>query len=165
MKQTLFFCAGLIISSAALVNNAHAQKAQNVQMATEIDIPVNVINLKAIRDFTKEFKQAQDATWFVIDDGFVVKFKQNGIETRADYNKKGIRLHTIRTYDESKLPTGIRHQVKSTYYDYDIVQVQEIEKPANAFTYIVHLEGKTKLINLRISDGDMEEWQKFDKSK
>ena len=108
---------------------------------------------------------ASDEAWFATDDGFVVKFKQDGVETRADYNKKGNWLHTIRTYDENRLPEDIRHLVKSSYYDYDILQVQEIEKPSNTFTYIVHLEGKTKFINLRITDENMEEWQKFDKSK
>jgi hypothetical protein len=165
MKQIFFVCAVLIISSPALVNNAYAQNAQNAQMATEIETPVNVINSKAVRDFNKEFKQVSDEAWFATDDGFVVKFKQDGVKTRADYNKKGHWLHTIRTYDENKLPPDMRHLVKSSYYDYDILQVQEIEKPYNTFTYIVHREGKTKLINLRISDGDMEEWQKFDKSK
>jgi len=165
MKQIFFVCAVLIISSPALVNNAYAQNAQNEQMATEIKIPVDVINSKAVRGFSKEFKHASDEAWFVTDDGFVVKFKQDGVETRADYNKKGNWLHTIRTYDENKLQPDIRHLVKSSYYDYNILQVQEIEKPSDTFTYIVHLEGKTKLINLRISNEDMEEWQKFDKSK
>jgi hypothetical protein len=41
--------------------------------------------------------------------------------------------------------------------------VQEIERPREPFTYVVHLEGKTKLINLRVSDGEMDQWQKFDK--
>jgi len=43
--------------------------------------------------------------------------------------------------------------------------VQEIEKPRETFTYVVHLEGKTKLINLRVSNGEMDEWQKIDKSE
>lgn len=165
MKQIFFVCAVLIISSAALVNNANAQSAENAQTASEVEIPGDAINSKAVREFIKEFKQASNEAWFVTDGGFVVKFKQGGIETRADYNKKGNWLHTIRTYDENKLPADIRHRVKSSYYDYNILQVQEIEKPSNTFTYIVHLEGKTKLINLRITDENMEEWQKFDKSK
>lgn len=165
MKKTIFFCAAFVISSSALVNTAVAQNAQNEEMPTEINTPVNVISSKAIRNFTKEFKQASDEAWFVVDGGFVVKFTQDGVETRADYNKKGNWLHTIRTYDENKLPADIRHLVKSSYYDYNILQVQEIEKPSNAFTYIVHLDGQTKLINLKVINGEMEEWQKFDKSK
>jgi hypothetical protein len=100
---------------------------------------------------------------FILDD----------INYRVDYDKKGIWLHTIRTYNENKLPSDVRHLVKSSYYDYNIIVVQEIEIPwepfmdfpTDLFTYIVHLEGKTKLINLRVSNGEMDEWEKFDKSK
>ena len=165
MKKTIFFCAALVISFSALVNTAVAQNAQNEQMPAEINAPVNAISSKAVRNFTKEFKQTSDEAWFVVDDGFVVKFTQNEVETRADYDKKGNWLHTIRTYGENKLPADIRHLVKSSYYDYNILQVQEIEKPSNAFTYIVHLEGPAKLINLKVINGEMEEWQRFDKSK
>ena len=142
MKKTIFFCAALVISSSVLVNTAIAQNAQNEQMPTEIETPVDVINSKAVRDFSKVFKQASNEAWFVTDDGFVVKFKQDGVETRADYNKKGNWLHTIRTYDENKLPADIRHRVKSSYYDYDILQVQEIEKPSSNFTILFILKEK-----------------------
>jgi hypothetical protein len=43
--------------------------------------------------------------------------------------------------------------------------LREIGRPANALTYVVHLEGQTNLINLVVSNGEMEEWQKFAKSK
>jgi hypothetical protein len=162
MKKMFFVCAVLIISSPALVNNSHAQTAH---IPVEIKPPVNEVSSKAVRNFINKFKQASGETWFVTDGGFVVKFKQHGVETRADYDKKGDWLYTIRTYDESGMSAELRHLVKSSYYDYNILQVQEIETPSDNFTYIVHLEGKTKLINLRINDGDMEEWQKFDKSK
>jgi hypothetical protein len=163
MKKMFFVCAVLIISSPALVNNSYAQTAHTL---IEIKPPVNEISSKALRNFTNKFKQASGETWFATDDGgFVVKFKQHSVETRADYDKNGNWLYTIRTYDENEMSAELRHLIKSSYYDYSILLVQEIEMPFDNFTYIVHLEGKTKLINLRINNGDMEEWQKFDKSK
>jgi hypothetical protein len=83
---------------------------------------------------------------------------------RVDYDK-GHWLHTIRTYDENELPKDIRHLVKSSYHDYNIYLVLEIEKPRDTFTYIVHLEGKTEWINVRVSSGVMDEFQKFQKSE
>ena len=59
----------------------------------------------------------------------------------------------------------LRYAVKSTYYDYEITLVHEIESPNAPVTYIVQLLGKTKVINLRICDGEIEEWQKFEISK
>src|SRR5262252_8206089 len=82
---------------------------------------------------------------------------------RVDYDK-GRWLHTLRTYDESALPTDIRRLVKSSYHEYDIYLVLEIEKPRDSFTYVVHLEGKTEWISVRVSRGRMDELEKFQKS-
>jgi hypothetical protein len=67
--------------------------------------------------------------------------------------------------DATRLPPDIREAVRSSHYDYNIFQVQEVEMPLHPVNYFIHLEGKTKLINLRIYDGEIEELQKFDKSK
>jgi hypothetical protein len=83
---------------------------------------------------------------------------------RVDYDKGGW-LHTIRTYNENELPKDIQHLVKSAYHDYNIYLVIEIEKPRDTFTYIVHLEGKTEWINVRVSSGGMDEFQKIQKSE
>jgi hypothetical protein len=59
----------------------------------------------------------------------------------------------------------LKQSVKSSYYDYTIFQVQEIEQPLHPLNYIVHLQGKGKLINLWIYNGQMEEWQNFKESE
>ena len=123
------------------------------------------VNSKAAKDFVRSYKNVSDEKWFEVPGVLLARFARYGIDYRIDYDKKGHWLHTIRTYDENELPGAIRHIVKSTYYDYNIAVVQEIEEPKDNFTYIVHLEGKTKLINLRVFDGEMEEWQKFQKSE
>src|SRR5436190_21052275 len=143
--------------------NSSVQNA--VSKAATITLHRSDVNSKAARDFGKSYKHVSDENWYVAPDAFCASFTADDIKYRVDYDKKGHWLHTIRTYDENKLPRDIRHLVKSSYYDYDITFVQEIEKPSKNFTYIVHLEGKTTLINLRVYDGEMEEWQKFEKSK
>jgi len=131
------------------------------------------VRSKAVREFVRSYKNVSNEKWYNTQDGFIAMFILDDINYRVDYDKKGIWLHTIRTYNENKLPSDVRHLVKSSYYDYNIIVVQEIEIPwepfmdfpTDLFTYIVHLEGKTKLINLRVSNGEMDEWEKFDKSK
>jgi hypothetical protein len=123
------------------------------------------VNSKAVRNFVRSYKNVSKERWYSVQDGFIAMFILHDIHYRVDFDKKGNWLHTMRTYDENKLPPDIRHLVKSSYYDYNITFVQEIERPREPFTYVVHLEGKTKLINLRVSDGEMDQWQKFDKSK
>jgi hypothetical protein len=123
------------------------------------------VRSKAVRNFVRFYKNISDEKWYEIPDALIAIFTFNDINYRIDYDKKGNWLHTMRTYSENKLPADIRHLVKSSYYDYNITFVQEIEKPREPFTYVVHLEGKTKLINLRVSSGEMDQWQKFDKSE
>lgn len=125
----------------------------------------NDVNSRAARNFTKEYKNVSDEKWLILQDGFIAKFNLNDIEYMIAYNKKGNWVHAIRFYHETELSSDIRHIVKSTYYDYNIILIQEIEKPRNNLTYIIHLEGKTDWINLKINDEEMEEWQKFKKSE
>ena len=134
-------------------------------------VPRSEVNTKAVKNFTKSYKSQSNEVWHEVTDGLIAQFTSDDINYRVDYDKKGNWLHTIRTYDENKLPRDVRHMVKSIYYDFDITQVQEIEmpfnieNPLNGPTYIIHLEGKTEFINLRVCDGAMDEWQKFNKSK
>jgi len=123
------------------------------------------ITMRAIRHFLVHYGEVSNEVWYSTPDMFVAMFKLNDIDYRVDYDRKGNWIETYRTYGESKMSRELRQSVKSDYWDYHIYQVQEIEQPRHPVTYIVHLENKTKLINLQISDGVILEWQKFNKSK
>src|SRR5437762_8826739 len=128
------------------------------------NIEPSAVSHKAVKDFDRNFKNA-NAKWYQVENQFVAMFTTDDVSYQIAYDKKGHKLYSIRNYDENKLPVDIRHNVKSIYYDYTITLVQEIEMPLNPLTFIVHLDGKADLINLRISDGEMDVWQKFNKSK
>ena len=123
------------------------------------------INMKAVRHFVIHFPEVSNETWYSTPDLLVAMFSLYNINYRVDYDKKGNWIETFRTYDETKLPAEVRENIKSSYYDYNIFLVQEIEQPCHKISYIIHLEGKTKLINLQVCNGIIEEWQRFDKSK
>lgn len=123
------------------------------------------VNTKAVRDLAKNFKSDGDEKWYEMPYGFRAKFKSKEISYRVDYDKKGNRLSVVRSYQETQLSTTIRSLVKSVYYDYAIVLVEEIIKPMTEMTYVVHLEGKTEWINVIVQNSDMVEWQRFNKSK
>jgi len=125
----------------------------------------NNLKSRTVRNFGRSYKNISSEKWYEVPDGFIAGFILDDINYRVDYDKRGNWLHTIRTYNENKLPPDVRHLVKSSYYDYNITLVQEIEQPRYNFTYIIHLEGKTEFFNLRVHDGEMEEWQKLVKSK
>lgn len=144
--------ATFIVAAATFISvSSQAQRLQdqkNPMLAEEFRSPGNVEN----------------RIWYETPDMFVIKYHTGNIDYRIDYNKKGQWLSTIRTYDEAKLPIEVRNLVKASYRGYKITLVEEIEKPQDNFTYIIHLEGKKNFINARVWNDQLDEWQKFDKS-
>lgn len=116
----------------------------------------NNINIRAVRDFLKRNKNAIDAEWNVIDDGFVVKYSCNDKICRTVYNRKGEFLYTIRQYDEAQMPRDVRRIVKSRYFDYVITLVEEIDRPSKSIVYVIHLQDAASIINVQVSDGEIE---------
>ena len=123
------------------------------------------VNSKALKDFTRSYKNVSNEKWYNIHGGSVAMFSSDGIDCRVDYDDKGKWVRTIRTYDETRMQEDLRRIVKSNYYDYQINLVNEIIGSTGPATYMVQLVGKTKIINLRICDGEIEEWQKLNKSE
>lgn len=175
MKKNLFISLPGILLSLALSMTAAGQVASsNMQPSDNFissakpksgSIESSKVSQKAVKDLAKTFKNVSDESWYPAQNGFVAMFNQDGIDHVVSYDKKGNWLFTVRSYGESKLPEDIRRIAKSTYYDYDINLVQEVEKPITPRAYIIQLVSNTELINLRICDGEMVVLHKFNKSK
>ena len=118
-----------------------------------------------IRNFLKTYKDVSDEKWIEVKEGFVAMFNLNDIDYQVAYTKKGNLIRTIRSYNEDKMAPDVRHIVKSTYYDFGINRVHEIETPHDPITYVVQLVGKKEVINLQIYDGEIEVLQSFNKSE
>ena len=175
MKRNFFtvtIAIGLVLLTGNVVNGQYISSdvpskriASSVRSFSTSNIEPDNSNRKAIKYLSKNFKNASGETWIKSPCGYYVRFILNGVDHMVFYDRRGNRLYTIRNYDETKMPADMRHIVKSTYYDYDIRLVQEIEGNSNTATYLVHLEGKTQWINVRIRDGEMDEFEKNNKSK
>jgi Putative beta-lactamase-inhibitor-like, PepSY-like len=123
------------------------------------------VSARVMRDFLKSYKNVSDEKWIELRDAFVALFNLDEIDYQVAYAKNGNWIRTIRSYQENNLPQDVRHMVKSTYYDYDINLVQEIEKPRDPLVYIIQLIGNTEIIKLIVCDGEITRLQKFRKSK
>jgi len=171
-KNSLFLYILLAAATGALAqSDAHAQ-LPDYAIATPLPGAVarvtdsaflqpeyiNNINVSAVRDFMRRFKEPVNTRWFNIHGkGFIARFEQPGITCRASYTSRGQWVYTIRRYHEKQLPHDIRHLVKSTYYDYSITSIDEVEQyNLSNIVYVIYLEDDTSYTTLRVCDGDME---------
>lgn len=160
MKNVMVITLCLV---ACCTNNLYAQKSngstvihkmQPLQMRAARS---NEIHIKAMRDFVKRNNGVENVEWMVADNGYVVKYNDgNNSRCRTAYNSRGNHVYTIRQYNEHQLLREIRGIVKSTYYDYAITLVEQIEVPSKPVVYLVHLQDATTLKKVRICEGEME---------
>ena len=119
---------------------------------------INSVNIAAVRDFVKRFKEPADARWYKMTDGcLMVKFDVPAVNYRVVYTARGSWMYTLETYHEKDMPRDIRGIVKSTYYDYSISQVEQIDHVDGIATvYIVHLKDDTSWKTVRVCNGEMD---------
>jgi len=125
----------------------------------------NNISTRAVRDFMEKFENVSGESWYNAEDRFVVMFKLDDVNYRLDYDQQGRCIQTIRSYGASKSAPDIIDMIRSSYPHYNIFLVQEVEMPLHPINYFIHLEGKKRLINLRVYNGDIEELENFRKSE
>lgn len=75
--------------------------------------------------------------------------------TRAFHDKKGNLLFTIDYYGEKGLPAEVRRLVKSEFYQYTILTVEEVKSP-DMHVYLVDIEDDTTIKTVRVADGETE---------
>jgi hypothetical protein len=168
MKKILSALVLLIIGNCAFPQSLrNSIPSENPEVSPAVLVSENIAPAsmsKAVRNFDKTFKNVIDEKWYLMPDGYRVNFTAKDVRFRLDYDKKGNWLHTIRYYDEKKLPVEIRRLVVSSYLDYSIRTVEEIEAPHNILFYVIHLEGETNWINMKVSDNEINELEKIKKS-
>ena len=176
-KQLLRFVSGFI-PALALFSQVNAQVAKasfefNLKEAISTEALSNAaiinetntanVNTRALKDFTKSFKDAENVSWSAIKDGFLASFKEDGVETKAFYDQKGRWSATIRTYQENKMPKDVRKQVKSNYYDFAINQVNEVTI-GEITAYLVRIEDAESFKTIRVIDGEMDVYEDHNKA-
>jgi hypothetical protein len=127
---------------------------------------LEAISPRAVKDFVNTHKNVKGESWMKTKDGFSVRFNSDDVRTTIYYDKKGNWAGSIKIYGEEKMLRDIRHLVKSTYYDYNIVYAQEIETTDSDGlpTYVICVDDKTKIKMIRICDGEMSVWKEYTKT-
>lgn len=122
------------------------------------------INARAHKDFEVRFNQVDDARWFYDPKvGFISYFVRGGYGNRVIYDKKGRWLYSLIMYSEDGLPRDIRAQIKSTYFDFAITLVEEVQTTKGT-EYVVYLTDKSTIRILKLNrDGDIQTLQEMEK--
>lgn len=167
MKKFLIItCTALIV----LTGCAYPRQTNNALAAGKIrTVPknqfLNDIHIRAVRDFVTRFGEAPDVIWHKSDNHYIAVFIRDSVQTRVIYNMNGYLEYTMKYYEEPKMRRDVRALVKSTYYDYKIFIIQEIERPDDQPVYIVNLQGDTDWLKVKVYAGEMEVMEKFKKGK
>ncbi|THU41739.1 hypothetical protein FAM09_06465 [Niastella caeni] len=168
MKK-IFITTG--ISIVVLSGCAYSQQSRHSLAAAKVKPMhaksqyLNDINVRAMRDFVSRYGDATNALWHRNNESYVAVFFKDSVQHRIVYSNRGDLSFVMKYYEEKHLPRNIRAQVKSTYYDYKIFIIQEIESPNHPTIYIVNLQGDTDWIKVRLCQGEMEVMEAFQKGK
>ncbi|MGH2649565.1 MAG: hypothetical protein ACRDE8_18445 [Ginsengibacter sp.] len=182
MKKNLFAFLVGSFSALAITNATNAQSSNStgtfehkknivtidkLMSAADKTANIDVANTKALKDFQKSYKDASNEKWLKNPYGYTAEFVSNGINTLVYYDKKGNWAASLKTYGEEKFLRDIRGIVKSKYYDYKILQVQEIEtiNTNNIPTYLVYLEDGNDFMKVRVHDWNMDVYEQFKEQK
>lgn len=123
------------------------------------------INVRAMRDFRRAYKNVPDVKWFNSESGPFASFNSNGTHTKIVYDNKGRRAYSINSYTESNLDRKVRTLVKSTYYDQDIIGVHQFEFDNKTVYVIKMLDQQSNPLTLKVCDGRIEDITTHVKSK
>jgi hypothetical protein len=156
--------AGISRASAQIVSNSSSLEYQINATKTKISMnEFEAISPRALKNFADTYKNVSGERWAKVKGGFSVLFTLNDIRTAILYDSRGHWVGSIKYYNEEKMIHEVRHIVKSTYYDYNIIYAQEVETADTKGmpTYIICLEDKTNIKMVRICDGEMSVWKEY----
>jgi hypothetical protein len=157
----------MLVTGAATAQPVSREMATGTLQSLQMNAARTItrVHVKAMRDFLKRNKTASNVDWMIVETGYVAKYTDcNNSHCRTVYNNRGQFVYTIRQYHENVMPREIRGIVKSQYYDYTITLVEQIEETHKPLVYVVHLEDAATLMNLRVSEREMEVMEEYVKS-
>lgn len=109
---------------------------------------------KVLDAFRKSFPLVSEVSWSENSNTFYAAFKQNDIQIRVNYDKKGNIISILRYYHAGNLPLMILATINKNFTDKKIFGVVE-QSSSNGTLYFITLEGAddwTKLVGNTYGD-------------
>ncbi|OQP68027.1 hypothetical protein [Niastella populi] len=151
------------LATANVKSNANATSEAAVRSLKSKSDYLNDINVRAMRDFVGRYGDAENVKWHNTNSSFIAVFFRDSVQHRVVYTSRGDLNFIMKYYEEKRMARNIRAQVKSTYYDYKIYVIQEIEMPDRPAVYIIHLQGEKDWKKVRVCQGEMDVLEEFKK--
>jgi len=145
------------LDKKALLNSI-SDASESDKLALE---SIKSINSRMYRDFSKNYKNATDIRVSKVDNHSSISCYIDGSLTRIMYRKNGRWQHTVRTYENEKLPAEVRELVSGAYPRYSIfggvIEVNVGTKTA----YLVTIEDKTCWKRIRVVEDEMDVYEEY----
>ena len=135
------------VSGTASLLNVHA-------------IGVEAAVVKASRDFYKRVGEAKEEQWYKSPEGIQAEYTDPSVKALYMYDRKGNFVYSILTYGEDRMPEEVRQLVRSTYFDFGITWVKEVNEARN-LVYVVHMENDKAGKEVAVQDGEMRVLHEF----
>jgi hypothetical protein len=162
-----FISADAQMSMNKHFNPNHIDPAKNKMGLTDKNefIDARAVSSKIVRNFNSAYRNANGAEWMLLKDkSLVCRFYMNDVLYRAFYGPNGAWLQTVSGYEADKLDGTVKEMVRSSYRDYAISYVNQIDLPANRIIYLVEVQDNKSIRKIRIADDEMDVLQDIEKN-
>lgn len=122
------------------------------------------VNEKVLSSFNKTFSSAEEVRWAETAEHYTVCFKNYGIRTTVNYDRKGNMLSTIRYYQPELLPLNILNKLTREYSNSELFGVTEVGA-GNNVVYFIKIEGSKHWTTVKAdASGNTEVVEKYRKA-
>jgi hypothetical protein len=153
MKKLFLSYIRLIMAVLLITGSASAQRTISASLpgqteatlttapgeAAKAEADIKDINVRAVKSFNKQYKDARNVKWSNADKTIMAYFENDGVQNRVIYLKNGRWLHTLLSYGPARLPESVRDIVESNFRNYNIGWITEVQGPENVI-YFVNIE-------------------------
>lgn len=138
--------------------NAITSVLENAGSASD-GATVNV-KAKVMRSFLQSFNGATEVKWSESNGRYFASFLQNGRLCKALFYGQGGLVFSLRYGSEKDLPRDVRRLIKSTYVDFTIGVVTEVDSD-DLKAWVVNLTDSDNLIVVSVVDGALTEMHHY----
>ena len=119
------------------------------------------VNQKVLKAFNRTFATAQDVVWHEYEDMYQANFKQDDIQIRAQYDREGSLIQTIRYYGERQLLPNIVSKLKKKYSGREIFGITETSSDEGVAFLVTLKDEKNWYVVKSDVYGNLEQTEKF----